>query len=116
LDAITSVRRRRRWAISEKERIVAAALESGAVASQVGRAAGSLIAEDWAEGFLQHLDLCLAHRSISLGLWLAIRPASPVIIITRIGNGGWPGVSRIYSSKKRQSTACGGFTNACSCR
>jgi transposase len=37
---ITSVQRRRRWSRSEKERIVTAALESGAVASEVARAAG----------------------------------------------------------------------------
>ena len=32
VEVITSVQRRRRWAISEKERIVAVALEPGAVA------------------------------------------------------------------------------------
>jgi len=37
---ITSVQRRRRWLRSEKERIVAAAMEPGAVASEVARAAG----------------------------------------------------------------------------
>ena len=37
---ITSVQRRRRWSRSEKERIVAAALEPGAVASEIARAAG----------------------------------------------------------------------------
>src|SRR3989442_11472574 len=40
VEVITSVQRRRRWAISEKERIVAAALEPGGVASEVARAAG----------------------------------------------------------------------------
>jgi len=37
---ITSVQRRRRWSRGEKERIVAAALEPGAVASEVAREAG----------------------------------------------------------------------------
>ena len=37
---VTSVQRRRRWSRSEKERIVTAAMESGAVASEVARAAG----------------------------------------------------------------------------
>jgi transposase len=41
VEVITSVQRRRRWPISEKERIVAAALEPGAVASEVARAADS---------------------------------------------------------------------------
>ena len=40
VEVITSVERRRRWSRSEKERIVAAALEPGAVASAVAREAG----------------------------------------------------------------------------
>lgn len=37
VEAITSVQRRRRWTLEEKERIVAAALAPGAVASEVAR-------------------------------------------------------------------------------
>jgi transposase len=40
VEVITSVQRRRRWSRAEKERIVAATLERGAVASEVARAAG----------------------------------------------------------------------------
>jgi transposase len=40
VEVITSVQRRRSWSRTEKERIVAAALEPGAVASEVARAAG----------------------------------------------------------------------------
>ncbi len=40
VEVITSVERRRRWTRAEKERIVAAALEPGAVASEIARAAG----------------------------------------------------------------------------
>jgi transposase len=40
VEVITSVQRRRRWSLAEKERIVAAALEPGAIASEVARAAG----------------------------------------------------------------------------
>jgi transposase len=40
VEMITSVQRRRRWSRAEKERIVAAALAPGAVASEVARAAG----------------------------------------------------------------------------
>jgi transposase len=40
VEVITSVQRRRRWSRSEKERIVATAMEPGAVASEVARAAG----------------------------------------------------------------------------
>jgi len=40
VEVITSVQRRRRWSRAEKERIVAAALEPGAIASAVAREAG----------------------------------------------------------------------------
>ena len=40
IEVIASVQRRRRWPRAEKERIVAAAMEPGAVASEVARAAG----------------------------------------------------------------------------
>jgi transposase len=40
VEVITSVQRRRRWSLAEKDRIVAAAMEPGAVASEVARAAG----------------------------------------------------------------------------
>ena len=40
VEVITSVQRRRRWPRTEKERIVAEAMEPGAVASEVARAAG----------------------------------------------------------------------------
>ncbi len=40
VEVITAVQRRRRWSRADKERIVAAALEPGAVASEVARRAG----------------------------------------------------------------------------
>jgi transposase len=40
VEVITSVQRRRYWSQAEKERIVGAAMEPGAVASEVARAAG----------------------------------------------------------------------------
>jgi transposase len=40
VEVITSVQRRRRWSRAEKERIVAAAIEPGANASEVARQAG----------------------------------------------------------------------------
>jgi transposase len=40
VEVITSVQRRRRWSRSEKEQIVAAAMEPGAIASVVAREAG----------------------------------------------------------------------------
>jgi transposase len=38
VEVITSVQRRRRWSRAEKERIVAAAMEPGAIASEIARA------------------------------------------------------------------------------
>jgi transposase len=40
VEVITSIQRRRRWPRAEKDRIVAASLEVGAIASEVARAAG----------------------------------------------------------------------------
>jgi transposase len=40
VEVITPVQRRRRWSVEEKQRIVAAALEPRAVASEVAREAG----------------------------------------------------------------------------
>jgi transposase len=40
IEVITSVERRRRWSRAEKERLVAAAIEPGAVASEIAQAAG----------------------------------------------------------------------------
>lgn len=40
VEVITSVERRRRWSRAEKELLVAASIEPGAVASEVARAAG----------------------------------------------------------------------------
>ncbi|MBB4333319.1 IS66-like element accessory protein TnpA [Rhizobium beringeri] len=40
IEVITSVERRRRWSQEDKERLVAACLEPGAVLSEIARAAG----------------------------------------------------------------------------
>jgi transposase len=40
VEVITSVQRRRRWTAAEKERLVAATLEAGAVVSAIAREAG----------------------------------------------------------------------------
>ena len=59
VEVITSVQRRRRWSRAEKERIVAAALEPGAVASEVARAAGI----DTSQLFRWRQELCRFARS-----------------------------------------------------
>jgi transposase len=45
VEVITSVQRRRHWSRAEKERIVAAAMEPGAVASEVARASGIYVSQ-----------------------------------------------------------------------
>ena len=45
VEVITSVQRRRRWSTEEKRRIVAAAIEPGANASEVARAAGIAVSQ-----------------------------------------------------------------------
>jgi transposase len=59
VEVITSVQRRRRWTLAEKERIVAAAIEPGAVASEVARAAGIHVSQL----FRWRQQLCRAARA-----------------------------------------------------
>jgi transposase len=55
VEVITSVQRRRRWSRAEKERIVAAAMEPGAVASEVARSAGIHVSQlfRWRQQFCE---------------------------------------------------------------
>ena len=83
VEVITSVERRRYWSRTEKERTVAAAMEPGAVASEVARAAGI------------HTSQLLRWRQ-----QLCQRPIlaafNPVAVIPEAGGGtpparaGWP--------------------------
>ena len=78
VEVITSVQRRRRWAIYEKERIVAAALEPGAVASEVARAAGIHVSQL----FRWRQQLCGAERAAPRFAPVAVVPgpsARPVL-------------------------------------
>src|SRR6516165_9394205 len=65
------------------------------------------------------LEIRVLHSAIAQSVVgkvvVCLRIASPAI--SRVGNGGWPGLS-VYtapnlSSRKRQSIACPSFTNAC---
>ena len=58
VEVITSVQRRRSWSRAEKERIVAAAMKPGAVASEVARAAGI----HTSQLFCWRQQLCEAHQ------------------------------------------------------
>ena len=71
VEVITSVQRRRRWSRAEKERIVAAAMEPGAVASEVARAAGIHVSQL----FRWRQQLCGRSRAASGFSAVAIVPA-----------------------------------------
>jgi transposase len=71
MEVITSVQRRRRWSLAEKERIVAASLEPGAVASAVARAAGI----HTSQLFRWRRDLCGPSRPTFAAVAIAPAPA-----------------------------------------
>ena len=73
IEVITSVQRRRRWSRVEKERIVAATLEPGAVASEVAREAGIHASQL----FRWRQELCLPASSPAFSP-VAVLPASAV--------------------------------------
>src|SRR5262245_16206155 len=74
VEVITSVQRRRRWSRAEKERIVAAALEPGAIASEVARAAGI----HTSQLFRWRQELCLpASRPAFSPVTVLPEPATP---------------------------------------
>jgi transposase len=70
VEVITSVQRRRRWSLAEKERIVAAAIEPGANASDVARAAGIHVSQL----FRWRKELCSRPRAAPLFSAVAVVP------------------------------------------
>jgi transposase len=78
VEVITSVQRRRRWSRAEKERIVAAALAPGAVASEVAREAGI----HTSQLFRWRQELCLPTSAL---------PAfSPVAVLPELASSSPP--------------------------
>jgi transposase len=76
VEVITSVERRRRWSRAEKERLVAAAMEPGAVASEVARAAGIHASQlfRWRQQLCERAQVPAAFNPVAI----APAPASPV--------------------------------------
>jgi transposase len=68
VEVITSVQRRRSWSRSEKERIVTAAMEPGAVASEVARAAGIHVSQlfRWRQQLCERSQVPSAFNPIAL--------------------------------------------------
>ena len=80
VEVITSVQRRRRWSRAEKERIVAAAIEPGAVASEVARAAGI------------HVSQLFRWRQQLCGAASAAPAFSPVVVAPVRGSAAAPAI------------------------
>src|SRR5215208_2686467 len=83
MEVITSVERRRRWSRAEKERIVAAAMEPGAVASEIARAAGIHSSQlfRWRQQLCKRAQIPAAFNPV------AVTPEPDVIFPTR--REGW---------------------------
>jgi transposase len=91
VEAIDSARRRRRWSRAEKERIVAAAMEPGAVASAVAREAGIQASQlfRWRQ---QLRGPAAAFSSLTLEVPpdaapVTVLPTSPGVIEVEFGTG-----------------------------
>src|SRR5499427_5359702 len=77
VEVITSVERRRRWSRAEKERIVAAAMEPGAVASEIARAAGIHTSQlfRWRQQLCERAQIPAAFNAVAIAP--APGPVSP---------------------------------------
>jgi transposase len=94
VEVITSVQRRRHWSRAEKERIVAAAMEPGAVASEVARAAGIHTSQlfRWRQQLCERTQIPAVFDAVAVTPEPeAVSPASPekagVIVIEFAGGG-----------------------------
>jgi transposase len=75
VEVITTVQRRRRWSVAEKQRIVAASLERGAVASAVAREAGIHVSQL----FRWRQELCQRDESAAATFAAVTVSAEPVL-------------------------------------
>ena len=68
VEVITSVQRRRSWSRSEKERIVTAAMEPGAVVSEVARAAGIHVSQlfRWRQQLCERSQVLAAFNPVAI--------------------------------------------------
>jgi transposase len=80
VEVITSVQRRRSWSRAEKERIVAAALEPGAVASEVARAAGIHTSQlfHWRQQLCERVQVPAAFSPVAIAPAPVAASAAPV--------------------------------------
>ena len=83
VEVITSVQRRRRWTAAEKERLVAASLEPGAVASVVAREAGIHVSQLF--GWRRHL--CGGRQARFAAVRVAPEPVASGMIEIEFASG-----------------------------
>jgi transposase len=92
VEVITSVQRRRRWSRAEKERIVAAAMEPGAVASEVARAAGIHTSQlfRWRQQLCERAQIPAVFNSVAVTPEAAssASPERPGVIEIEFARGG----------------------------
>jgi transposase len=99
VEVITSVQRRRRWSPAEKERIVAAAIEPGAVASEVARAAGIHTSQlfRWRQQLCERMQIPAVFNPVAVTPEpAAVSPTSPEktgVIEIEFASGGWMRIS-----------------------
>ncbi len=96
VEVITSVQRRRHWSLAEKKRIVAAALEPGAVASEVARAAGIHSSQlfRWRQQLCERTQIPAVFNPVMVA---PVPPAMPSLLPERTGSGSpeGPGVIEV---------------------
>jgi transposase len=96
VEVITSVQRRRRWSRAEKERIVAAAMVPGAVASEIARAAGIHTSQlfRWRQQLCERAQIPAAFNAVAIapapepGPVSASSPESAGVIEIEFATGG----------------------------
>jgi transposase len=90
VEVITSVQRRRRWPRAEKERLVAAAIAPGAVASDVARAAGIHVSQlfRWRQELCERAPTAAAFNPVVVAAE-AVSPAvlAPAAPLERVAPG-----------------------------
>lgn len=109
VEVITSVQRRRHWSRAEKERIVAAAMESGAVASEVARAAGIHSSQlfRWRQQLCERTQIPAVFNSVTVAPEVAAAmpahpgsasPEAPGVIEVEFATGGRMRISGAVSA------------------
>jgi transposase len=107
VDIISSVRRRRRWSRAEKERIVAAAMEPGVVASAVAREAGIQASQlfRWRQQLRGHVAPRFASLTLEVPPDAAEARPDAAVVVTALPMS--PGVIEIEFGTGTRLRICG---------